>query len=381
MSIQGKKAWTDVIELAVYCADRPDAARRRAADAKKVYIDRQNEYPFEASSNASVRAMRQRYEILAENSEETTVTRCHRSARDTAALGRYHPRMAVRIHVILARASERAVVFRRGPSKRVRMLLWHTKDDEIQPGQWLRGRVYEHRCDLSPQGELLVYFAAKHKPPFGTYTAISRPPYFTALALWPKGDTWGGGGMFESDRNLRLNHHEYHMKLAEGFTLSKHFRVTHWGEHAGRGEDEPLASAILVRNGWTLEGNGRSRIAAPESPVWLDVDPPEIWSRHHPRDPDLKLRRVLTGVKVLNGPWYRFTFDVGHDERDRSTLADADWADFAHDGDLLYAARGCLYRVPWRKKQLVGADTRCVADLVDDSFAPVPPPAWAERWP
>jgi hypothetical protein len=27
------------------------------------------------------------------------------------------------------------------------------------------------------------------------------------------------------------------------------------------------------------------------------------------------------------GPWYRFTFDVGHDDRDRTTLDDADWAE------------------------------------------------------
>lgn len=263
----------------------------------------------------------------------------------------------------------------------MRLLLWHTKDDAIERGQWLVGRVYEHRCDLSPNGELLVYFAAKHKPPFGTWTAVSRPPYWTALALWPKGDTWGGGGVFESDRALRLNHRGPHMRLADDFTVPKRYDVRAWGESAGRGEDEPLASAILTRRGWTLEQRGGSRAAAAESPVWLDVTPPEIWSRPHPRERGLTLRRVLTGIKVSNGPWYRFSFDVGHGEDERWSIEGADWADFAHDGDLLFAADGCLYRVPWRKKHLDLDATRCIVDLTDDAFESVPPADWAQRWP
>ena len=30
----------------------------------------------------------------------------------------------------------------------------------------------------------------------GAYTVISRPPFFTALSLFPEGSTWGGGGRF-----------------------------------------------------------------------------------------------------------------------------------------------------------------------------------------
>ncbi len=35
----------------------------------------------------------------------------------------------------------------------------------------------------------------------GAYTVISRPPYWTALALFPEGSTWGGGGVFLDDRH------------------------------------------------------------------------------------------------------------------------------------------------------------------------------------
>ncbi len=59
--------------------------------------------------------------------------------------------MAVRLSVLLARDAPCAVVFRRGPSKQVLLCLWRTDTDEVIEGQWLKGRVYEHRCDLSPR--------------------------------------------------------------------------------------------------------------------------------------------------------------------------------------------------------------------------------------
>src|SRR5262249_25498999 len=52
----------------------------------------------------------------------------------------------------------------------------------------VQGRIYERRCDLTPAGDRLVYFAASFRQPLHSWTAISRPPYLTALALWPKGD-------------------------------------------------------------------------------------------------------------------------------------------------------------------------------------------------
>nr|MCH9684422.1 hypothetical protein [Deltaproteobacteria bacterium] len=125
---------------------------------------------------------------------------------------------APRLYAILARSSETAVVFRRGPTKQVQLWRWHRRRDEFERGQWLAGRVYERRCDLSPDGTLLVYFAAKYKGPYSTYTVISRPPYFTALALFPKDDTWGGGGLFAGPRRLSLNHRApEQMQLADGF--------------------------------------------------------------------------------------------------------------------------------------------------------------------
>jgi len=48
--------------------------------------------------------------------------------------------------------------------------------------------------DLSPDGQLFLYAARKAETPerrasdyTHKWTAISKPPYFTALALWPTG--------------------------------------------------------------------------------------------------------------------------------------------------------------------------------------------------
>ena len=109
---------------------------------------------------------------------------------------------AARIYVLLARDAPKAVVFRRGPSNHVLLIKWDLAEDSFEVGQWLKGRIYERRCDLSPDGELLVYFAADFRRSIGSWSAVSRPPFFTALALWPKGNCWGGGGLFFSNDRL-----------------------------------------------------------------------------------------------------------------------------------------------------------------------------------
>lgn len=120
-------------------------------------------------------------------------------------VGAFQPRTA-RLYFIVARQASMAVVFRRGPTRQVELLTWDLATDTLTPGQRLGGRIYERRCDLSPDGQLLACFAAKYETDVRTWTAISRPPYVTALAMWPKGDAWGGGGLFDSNVELRLNH-------------------------------------------------------------------------------------------------------------------------------------------------------------------------------
>src|SRR5262249_31692919 len=120
----------------------------------------------------------------------------------------------VRLSVLLASASDVGVILRRGPTKRVLVIRWERSNDSFYFGQWFKGRIYDNRCDLSHDGERLLYFAANYKEPYFSWTAISRPPFLTALALWPKGDCWGGGGEFVTKHRIRLNHQSNKMQLA-----------------------------------------------------------------------------------------------------------------------------------------------------------------------
>ena len=105
----------------------------------------------------------------------------------------------IRLHLYFAHDNARAVILRQGPKRLFRMILWDRDNDTFEDGQWLRHQVYPDRCDLSPDGQYFIYFALDAKwdsQSKGSYTAISRPPWFTALSLYPQGDTWGGGGLF-----------------------------------------------------------------------------------------------------------------------------------------------------------------------------------------
>jgi hypothetical protein len=116
-----------------------------------------------------------------------------------------HPRTTpptLRLHLFFAAENDRAVILRQGPSRLFRMILWHRDTDRFEDGQWLKHKVYVERCDLSPDGRHFLFFALDGKwggAAGGSYTAISRPPFFTARVLHPQGDTWGGGGAFLSN--------------------------------------------------------------------------------------------------------------------------------------------------------------------------------------
>lgn len=118
------------------------------------------------------------------------------------------PRPACRLFILTARERPFALILRRGPSAWYHLIAWHTDTDRFEHGAWFRGRIYEERCDLSPDGELFLYFALqgrKFSTSYGgAWTAVSRSPWLHALTLWPHGSTWGGGGRFVGRRKVVL---------------------------------------------------------------------------------------------------------------------------------------------------------------------------------
>lgn len=115
---------------------------------------------------------------------------------------------ACRLFVIVARDAPVAAILRRGPSAWFHLIRWDMERDQFDHGAWFKGRIYEDRCDLSPDGELFVSFCHQGSR-LGTsysdsWTAVSRLPWLHALALWPQGTTYGGGGRFVGKRELML---------------------------------------------------------------------------------------------------------------------------------------------------------------------------------
>ena len=291
--------------------------------------------------------------------------------------------MSTRLFVLLARKGDAGVVLRRGPSKQVLLLRWDLKRDSFEAGQWLKGRVYERRCDLSPSGDRLVYFAASYRGPYQTWTAVSRPPYFSALALWPKGDAWGGGGFFSSENELLLNHPPTQRAMAPGFSIPRKLRVDALPD-AGSGEDAPLFEQRLRRDGWKLVQSGTWVEQGRAARLWIKCDPPEVWSKPHPmRSISCRLLMQTEGIKEKDGPWYVTSYRVQRDDGANALdLGRADWADWSSMGDLLFAKEGRLFRVSLtsRKGFDPEASTRQLVDLNSLKFEPREAPPDAKSW-
>ena len=214
-------------------------------------------------------------------------------------------KIPARIHAILAREADKAVVFRRGPSSKTAILEWDLKADKFKLGQWFYGSFYPYRCDISPDGRHLVYFAAKYgrassidkyiaerageytgnfswekyqsylrrrdeiaadaktgkeierQVRAGEYydcswTAISRVPYLKAFDLWFNGSGWNGGGLFVDNKRVAINHlpHTKDVKRAGGrfVEVAPPKLCEGWGEC--KGECAMVYFPRLVRDGW-----------------------------------------------------------------------------------------------------------------------------------
>lgn len=278
-----------------------------------------------------------------------------------------------RLSVLFAAAAPKAVILRRGPRTYWRLINWDLETDTFTPGQWMRGLI--KLCDLSPSGDKLIYWAAQHhasgprrdsrrsltsrpfdpltapasKPPrpgrriprymrgvyrmpkqaparLGTtWTAISTPPYFTALAFWPAFGHWTGGGLFQTDRRILVMEPATRMVPIENVPIPKYMDI----------------------ECWFGSGHGLNRSA----------------------------RRASEGESLWSGPF-----------SEALTGGGAKWVEFVHadaDGDLLFACDGCVYRLP-KWKDVDPPDflrmARRLADFRDMTFEGIAAPPHAMQW-
>ncbi|MEO8607011.1 MAG: hypothetical protein ABI690_03980 [Chloroflexota bacterium] len=294
-----------------------------------------------------------------------------------------------RLFVLLARTAPVGVILRRGPSKWVQLMKWHTDSDTFEPGQWFKGRLYETRCDLSPDGKLFLYFVLKgghgrSNPSYtDSWTAISKPPYFTALALWPIGSTYGGGGRFKDNKSVWLSispgskAHPDHPPAgirvlqdafdrgdgASGLSHSQYNRVGWIQTQAGQNILKQKFNATFFEDAKSLRQER-----------WLSkFQPPYTWQKQVGFY-TLTMQRL--GYRMGQGfvEIYTLTDNKAHRE---FQLDAAQWADFDQQRRLVLAKAGKLFSAAVIDGELPLTE---LADFNANQPEAIESPAWAKRW-
>ena len=281
--------------------------------------------------------------------------------------------VGARIFMLMARSAPTAVLFRRGPSKWTQILKWHTDTDIFEPGQWFHGRLYERRSDLSPDGTLLIYFAQKingrtlnDREYTYAWTAVSRPPYLTALALWTKGDCWHGGGLFPSTDTVILNHREPSSKAHPNHP-PKGVRVE-LKDHV-QGEDDPLFGERLRRDGWRLTQEWQVHLQN----GFVTSQPEVREKRQASGEHVIRLMRSIQGFDYLE-----LFFVSARQGAPMVPMNNVNWADWDQRDRLVFARDGKVCRAE------LNTDGGLVEkELIDlNSFQPEQrrAPEWATHW-
>ncbi|MCW5822188.1 MAG: hypothetical protein KIT34_05255 [Cyanobacteria bacterium TGS_CYA1] len=276
-----------------------------------------------------------------------------------------------RAYVLLARKTPVGVIIRRGPSKQAQLILWHTDTDKFEPGQWIKARVYEKFCDLSPSGRYIVYPASKYSRGEGpqAWTAISRPPYFTALALWVRFNQ-PGGGLFLNDSELLVNHFLHNEDLEYGKGKNK-LKVKCLNLEENMQEYKFVANRLL-NNGWCEVVKDPSSVT-PLSKTFYR-------SHSYANDHDLFLYLEFENRYSADNHSYLVCDKLGNVF---CKLSNVKWADFDKNGDLLFSRNGKIFRLVHLKKAPYLPPIEQAKELLDLSnyeFELVSTPDWAKEW-
>lgn len=252
-----------------------------------------------------------------------------------------------RLHAIFARDKPCAIVFRRGPSKQVCTFHWDRKKDTFKIGQWLKGRIYEKRSDLSPNGKYLIYFAMNGKwesETGGSWTAISKAPWLKAIELYEKGDCWEGGGLFLSNNCFWLNDRYF----TPGKILNQSGEVTRDVSYAPEGdfgaEDTGVYYRRLIRDGWKV-------ISQKEYGKWNSET---IFEKAIPKG--WVLRKIAH--EQVDSPkgkgCYWDEHELINDASDtRLIFSDWEWAELDRKS-IVWASKGCIYRARIKSRTKIG---------------------------
>jgi len=259
-------------------------------------------------------------------------------------------------------------VLRRGPSAWSHLGRWDVARGAYEPGAWIRANLYPQRCDLSPDGRWLSYFTLKGPgrwKPGGTYVAISRLPWLTALAAWGTCGTWTRGFHFvDSRRDWQVDAPD----VGDPAPCRRKFGLV---------PTRAATFAVERRRGWRETADTPPR--AP-SDAW-DEQRAVAMEKARPRSAG-RTRLVVRGWfaafrSAVPGGAKDLRYDIA-DDGTVHPLPGVQWADWHTDGRLLVATvDGRLQTARWSPDGLDVVTEIDVGRLVPD---PVPPPAVARRW-
>jgi hypothetical protein len=261
------------------------------------------------------------------------------------------PHPPPQLYAIRATAAPIAVVFaHRGPWFMIAR--WNLNANKVEPGTWFRGKIYQRRCDISPDGKFLYYFAMKGGQPFH---AVSRVPWLTALALWRADSTYTNGSHFVSGRSKAAEWTPHQGTIAplrkkHGLALASNETRAYAAERLRGWREHPEAAP-----------RPRSDVFHENTPQWLVADQPGGESRLELRDEGY-VRGRLEG----RNPCYSL---------DGEPLVDVSWADWDRRGRLLIATRRGTLEIRNANNNIQHSCS--LAQFVPD---PRPSPAHAQRW-
>jgi len=247
------------------------------------------------------------------------------------------------------------------------MSKWNLKNDTFEHGQWFRGRVFDGTCDISPDGNYFIYGAYRENRGYiqdrdigWCWSAVSTPPYFTALALWGGSVNHGGGGRFLSDSQIAINvwsapENGWQYLPTKG-ALPRNVKVAPHELRATAHPDQDL----WVHRGWRVE---EGRTVARDNPK-LDFMV-------------LKKKLRLKGDNPVPGLSGHFQYYV-ETKTGPVGLAEVTWADWDYRERLVFARGGKLFVADMAKLGFEMAVE--LADFNDMAPEEILAPRWAKKW-
>lgn len=261
------------------------------------------------------------------------------------------PRKHARLHILRAHQASKAVIIRRKPSKVFHIISWDTATDELVHGSWFKGKITVESCDLSWDGEWMVYFAMGSELEY--WTGICKPPKLSTVIDTSVCGMYTGGGYFSSEKILRSDDFNSPMRWIRSF-LDKEknpFLILPMNR-VQNGKN--ILALRLKRDGWQQEGTSdnwvRIRLKHSGYASFCPDDPGWSWqpTKQHPT-----LRMFYRG-HLVGGNKYEFLL-VGSD----LLGPEVDWATWDAKGDLLVARNGAIERYTLKALETGVPDFRC----------------------